>query len=66
MVARYADAIKPGCGLTFSWRRALGITKAKRRRPEVARESAALAADEADRAEMAAVASLMESMRAAG
>jgi hypothetical protein len=37
-----------------------------RRRHEVAREAAALEADEADRAEMAAAASLMESMRAAG
>jgi hypothetical protein len=37
-----------------------------RRRQEVAREAAALEADDFDRAEMLAVASLMESMRAAG
>jgi len=36
------------------------------RRREVAREVAALEADDADRAEMLAVAALMESMRAAG
>ena len=37
-----------------------------RRRGEVAREAAALEADDTDRAEMLAVASMMESMRAAG
>ena len=37
-----------------------------RKRRELAAEAAALEADEADRAEMLAVASLMESMRAAG
>jgi Arc/MetJ-type ribon-helix-helix transcriptional regulator len=36
------------------------------RRREVAREVAALEADDADRAEMLAIAALMESMRAAG
>ena len=36
------------------------------RRREVAREVAALEADDADRAEMLAVAALMKSMRAAG
>ncbi len=37
-----------------------------RKRRELAAEAAALEADEADRSEMLAVASLMESMRAAG
>jgi len=37
-----------------------------RRRREVAREAAALESDDVDRAEMQAVAALMESMRAAG
>ena len=37
-----------------------------RRRSELAAEVAALEADEADRAEMLAVAGLMESLRAAG
>jgi Arc/MetJ-type ribon-helix-helix transcriptional regulator len=37
-----------------------------KRRSELAAEVAALEADEADRAEMLSIASLMESMRAAG
>ena len=44
----------------------LASAERMRRRHEVAREAAALEADDADRAEMLAVASLMESMRAAG
>lgn len=44
----------------------LASAERMRRRHEVAREAAALEADEADRAEMLAVASMMESMRAAG
>ncbi len=44
----------------------LASAERMRRRHEVARETAALEADDADRAEMLAVASLMESMRAAG
>ena len=44
----------------------LAAAERMRRRHEVAREAAALEADDADRAEMLAVASLMESMRAAG
>lgn len=44
----------------------LASAERMRRRYEVAREVAALEADDADRAEMLAVASMMESMRAAG
>jgi len=44
----------------------LASAERMRRRHEVAREVAALEMDEADRAEMVVVASLMESMRAAG
>jgi len=44
----------------------LASAERMRRRHEIAREAAALEADDADRAEMLAVASLMESMRAAG
>jgi len=44
----------------------LASAQRMRRRHEVAREAAALEADEADRAEMVAVASLMASMRATG
>jgi len=44
----------------------LASAQRMRRRHEVARQAAALEADEADRAEMVAVASLMASMRAAG
>ena len=44
----------------------LASAQRMRRRHEVAREAAALEADDADRAEMLAVASMMESMRAAG
>jgi antitoxin component of RelBE/YafQ-DinJ toxin-antitoxin module len=44
----------------------LASAERMRRRHEVAREAAALETDDADRAEMFAVASMMESMRAAG
>jgi Arc/MetJ-type ribon-helix-helix transcriptional regulator len=44
----------------------LASAERMRRRHEVAGEAAALEADQADRAEMVAVALLMESMRAAG
>jgi Arc/MetJ-type ribon-helix-helix transcriptional regulator len=44
----------------------LASAERMRRRHEVAREAAALETDQADRAEMVAVALLMESMRAAG
>ena len=44
----------------------LASAERMRRRHEVAREAAALEADDGDRAEMLAVASMMESMRAAG
>ncbi|MBA3606810.1 MAG: hypothetical protein M3487_10430 [Actinomycetota bacterium] len=44
----------------------LASAERMRARHELAAEVAALEADEADRAEMLAVASLMESMRAAG
>ena len=43
----------------------LASAERMRRRHEVAREAAALDADDADRAEMLAVASMMETMRAA-
>ena len=44
----------------------LASAERMRRRHEVAREAAALESDDADRAEMLAVASMMEAMRAAG
>ena len=44
----------------------LASAERMRRHHEVAREAAALEADDADHAEMLAVASMMESMRAAG
>ncbi len=44
----------------------LASAERMRRRHEVARESAALEVDADDRAEMLAVASMMEAMRAAG
>jgi Arc/MetJ-type ribon-helix-helix transcriptional regulator len=44
----------------------LASAERMRRRHEVAREAAALEADDVDRAEMLAVGSLMESMRATG
>ena len=44
----------------------LASAERMRRRHEVAREAAALEADDSDRAEMVAVATMMESMRAAG
>ena len=44
----------------------LASAERMRRRQEVAREAAALEVDDADRAEMLAVASMMESMRATG
>ena len=44
----------------------LASAERMRRRHEVAREAAALEVDDADRAEMLAVASMMESMRATG
>ena len=57
---------RPGTTRSQAIRDALVDAASRRRRSDLAAEVAALAADEADRAELGAVAALMESLRAAG
>ncbi len=56
----------PGTTRSQAIRDALVDAASRRRTSDLESEAAALAADEADRTEMASVAALMESLRAAG